>query len=404
MSPIRTSTTAFAFRGYNITNLGRTPELLVHPRYGPIVAATLDEISQVAAAHLGRPVDLVTRVRQRRETQDLTTYAEDLALIVAVELAQMRLLDQFFGITLGQAKLAFGYSLGEAVALMAAGVFEMRHLLKAPLTMADDLVALGHDVSMGVVFSRGRALDELAVKRLCLQLSSQGEGTIAIATHLSPNALILLGQKNTVDRFQIAMRDVLADHTHLRKNPHRWPPMHTPITWQRGIPNRGAILLETLPGGFRAPSIPILSSVDDHATYGDHNSRELLHRWIDHPQRLWSLVYRTLAAGVDTVIHVGPDPNLIPATFRRLSEDVRGQLNGYSPGSLGRRAVSHMVRRPWLAQLLPSGAALLRAPQVRHVILEDWLLEQGCNGQRCGAELPSHRWSTPSLAAGRLFS
>ena len=28
---------AFAFRGYNVTNLGRTPELLEHPAYGPIV-------------------------------------------------------------------------------------------------------------------------------------------------------------------------------------------------------------------------------------------------------------------------------------------------------------------------------------------------------------------------------
>jgi hypothetical protein len=27
--------TAFAFRGYNVTNLGRTPELLAHPSYGP---------------------------------------------------------------------------------------------------------------------------------------------------------------------------------------------------------------------------------------------------------------------------------------------------------------------------------------------------------------------------------
>lgn len=377
MLSIRTSASAFAFRGYNIANLGRTPELLEHPRYGPTVAAVLDEISQVAAAHLSRHVDLTARIRLRQETKDLTTYAEDLALIVAVELAQLRLLKDFFGIELGQAKLAFGYSLGEAVALMAAGVFEMQHLLRAPLMVADELAALGRDVNMGVVFSRGRALDELTVKRLCLQLSQEGQGTIAISAHLSPNALILLGQNGTVDRFQTAMRGVLNGHTHLRKNQHRWPPVHTPITWQRGIPNRGAMLLETMPGGFHAPSIPILSSTDDRASYDDHNSRELLHRWVDHPQRLWSLLYRTLAAGVDTVIHVGPDPNLVPATFRRLSEDVRGQLNGFSPGSLGLRAVSHLVKRPWLAQVLPSSAALLRAPQVRHVILEDWLLEQG---------------------------
>lgn len=373
----RIGTTAFAFRGYNVTNLGRTPELLAHARYGRTIAAALDEASQVASDLLRRPVDLVARVRAGEETSGLTTYADDLALIIAVELAQIRLLEDYFGIHLRQAKLAFGNSLGEPAALIAAGVYEMQHLLRCPLTLAGDLVELGQDVSMGVLFSRGPALDELAVKRLCLELSQEGRGAIAIATYLSPNAFVLLGQGDTLDRFQAAMQTRLSALVHLRRNPHRWPPMHTSITWQRAIPNRGALLLQTLPGGLRAPTVPILSGIGEPLSYDDHNSRDLLHRWIDHPQRLWSLVYRTLAAGVETVIHVGPAPNLIPATFRRLSEDVRGQLAGYGPTSLGLRAVSRLAHRPWLAQVLPSRAALLRAPLVRHVILEDWLLEQG---------------------------
>jgi [acyl-carrier-protein] S-malonyltransferase len=39
------------------------------------------------------------------------------------------------------------------------------------------------------------------------------------------------------------------------------------------------------------------------------------------------------------------------------------------------RAAAGLARRPWLSSLLPSRAALLRAPQIQHVILEDWLLE-----------------------------
>jgi [acyl-carrier-protein] S-malonyltransferase len=134
--------------------------------------------------------------------------------------------------------------------------------------------------------------------------------------------------------------------------------------------------LETLPGGFRSPSLPLLSGVTGKTSYTDHNSRELLHRWVDHPQRLWDMIYQTLASGVETVVHVGPAPNLIPATFKRLSDDVRGQLGGRSPAGLGLRAVLCMVRRPWLAQRLPSRAALLRAPFLRHVLLEDWLLDR----------------------------
>jgi len=33
------------------------------------------------------------------------------------------------------------------------------------------------------------------------------------------------------------------------------------------------------------------------------------------------------------------------------------------------------VRRPWLASVLPTEASLLRAPLVRQVNLEDWLIE-----------------------------
>jgi [acyl-carrier-protein] S-malonyltransferase len=35
-----------------------------------------------------------------------------------------------------------------------------------------------------------------------------------------------------------------------------------------------------------------------------------------------------------------------------------------------------MNRYAWLTRLLPSKAALLRAPHVEHLNLEDWLLEQ----------------------------
>jgi [acyl-carrier-protein] S-malonyltransferase len=35
-----------------------------------------------------------------------------------------------------------------------------------------------------------------------------------------------------------------------------------------------------------------------------------------------------------------------------------------------------MNRHTWLASVLPSKAALLRAPFLTHVVLEDWLLEQ----------------------------
>src|SRR5262249_16300702 len=161
---------------------------------------------------------------------------------------------------------------------------------------------------------------------------------------------LLLGQGKTVDAFAALMREQLGRGVALRKNPHRWPPLHTQITWQRAIPNRAAVMLQALPGGLLAPVVPVLSAATRKPSFTPQNSRELLPQWVDHPQRLWDQIVNGLAADVRTVVHVGPAPNLIPATFKRLAEDVRGQLAGRSAGSIGKRVASQMVRRRWLAQ------------------------------------------------------
>jgi [acyl-carrier-protein] S-malonyltransferase len=188
--------------------------------------------------------------------------------------------------------------------------------------------------------------------------------------------VLLLGQGNTVDRFAEVMHEAFPARVYLRKNPDKWPPMHTPIVWQRNIPNRVGVMMHTLPGGLIRPVPPLLSLVTGKMSYNDHNARDIIYRWMDQPQRLWDAVYETLASGVMTVIHVGPDPNLIPATFQRLRDNVTAQLSGRSLNSLGLRAISKVVKRPWLTALLPSRSALLRAPLVEHIILEDWLLAQ----------------------------
>jgi [acyl-carrier-protein] S-malonyltransferase len=354
----------------------------------------LREGSALCSDVIGRPVDLVDRVRHNRETRDLSTYAEDVALVVSVELAQLRILESRFGIAFTEATMAFGYSLGEAGLLIAAGMFG-KDLLRIPIALAEDSVALAHDTTMGVLFSRGTTLDAEVVHELCTKVNFLGQGVIGISTILSPNCVLLLGQRNTVDQFRTMMAKYFPKTTTLRKNPHRWPPIHTSITWQKAIPNRAAVMLQTTPGGMEDPPLTIISGVTGKASYSAGSGRDLLHRWVDHPQQLWEQVVQVLSAGVKTVVHVGPDPNLIPATFKRLSDDVRGQLNGHSPGKVGLKVVSHMVRRPWLARLLPANAVLLRAPLIRHINLEDWLLEQQL------ADLQPDRLSvSPPLVAG----
>jgi [acyl-carrier-protein] S-malonyltransferase len=369
-------TTAFAFRGYNVTNLGRTAELLADDRYAEPVARYLDRAAALCGAVIGRRVDLVDRVRRRQEAT-LAEYAEAVALILAVELAQIEILETQFGVKYAAAKMAFGYSLGEITALAAGGTVSFEDALRIPLSMSADCAALAADVTMGILFSRAAVLDIRAVERMCREVNAEGRGVVGVSSYLSPNSLLLLGQRDTIDRFEKQMADVLPRGTHLRRNPDRWPPMHTPIVWQASVPNRAAVMMHTLTGPCRAPRPKVLSMVTGKYSYTDDNARELVAQWIDHPQRLWDVLYETLASGVETVVHVGPEANLIPSTFERIAKNVREQTE---TSSLARRvgwsAVRQMAERAWLRAVLPARAALLRAPKLRHIRLEAWLLER----------------------------
>ena len=110
----RLPVTAIAFRGYNVTNLGRTGELLAHQKFGPVAELESAAASAIASDLLHRPVDLVARVRSGEE-ETLATYGEALAFILAVEGVQLQLLHEFFGVDWKAAKFSFGFSLGEVV-------------------------------------------------------------------------------------------------------------------------------------------------------------------------------------------------------------------------------------------------------------------------------------------------
>lgn len=368
------TTCALAFRGYNVVNLGRTPELLETPAYRGILTDHLSQASALCGEVLGKPVDLVRRVAQRREA-DLADYAESVALVFATELAQVDLLREVHGVDVTDARLAIGYSLGELVAVAVSGVADPMELLGVPLRFANDCAELAHGVTMGVVFSRGAALDEAVVARLCEEITAEGRGTIAISAVLSPNTLLVLGQGETLDRLKDQIKEAFAFPTHVRRNDALWPPLHTPIVRQKNVCDRASQLIERLRPWSDAPSPPLLSLVTGRPAYTRGDCRSVLRDWIDHPQRLWDGVCGVLTSDVRTVLHIGPAPNLIPATFRRLSDNVLQQTGQWSLGGFGLRAVQQLASRPWLATLLPQEGCLLRAPQLRHVVIEDWLLE-----------------------------
>jgi [acyl-carrier-protein] S-malonyltransferase len=367
---LRPRDVALSFRGYNVTNLGRTAEILAHPRLGPAMERHLNSVSSVAADLLHRGVDLVAQVRANQELT-LEQYGEALALLLAVEDAQLELLGDEFNVDWRAARFSFGFSLGEIGAVVAGGVFTAEAALAVLLPLADDCVALSRDATLGVLFTRSRELKIDDVRRICLEINQEGRGVIGISAQLAPNTLLVIGQHETLDRLMQRAKDAFNVRVHLRKNDFKWPPVHTPIVWQKQIPNRAADRMHTLPVVLAEPRPRVFSLVTGNYGYTPVNARELLYQWVDHPQRLWDGIYETLASGVSTVVHVGPAPNIIPATYKRLAADVASQTQE----SRSLRALSAAVRRQWLRRLLPQRTALLRAPYIEQIVLEDWLLQ-----------------------------
>jgi [acyl-carrier-protein] S-malonyltransferase len=366
--------TAVAFRGYNVTNLGRTAELLAVPAYRDILRRHLDEASEICRAATGKPVNLLERVTHGEEA-DLAHYAEAVALVYAVELAQLELAREVRGLDLRQSRFFFGYSLGELVAVAASGMYDPRAVLEIPLSLAEDCVALTADATMGIVFSRAEMIVRREVERLCEIVTTEGLGTIAVSSWLAPNSLLVIGQRETLARFGELAPTQLSAPVHIRPQETRWPPLHTPIMWQKQISDRAAVQMERVAESASEPKPPVFSLVTGGYAYNAGLGRRTLRSWVDHPQNLWSAVSHTLSSGIETVVHVGPAPNLIPATFARLSENVCRHTGKGTWANFSRSAVSGAARYPWLANLLPERAFLLRAPQLKQVILEDWLLD-----------------------------
>lgn len=364
---------ALAFRGYNTENLGRTAELLAVAAYEPIITARMEQASRVCGGVLGRPVDLLARVRAGREAT-LDDYAEAVALVFATEAAQLDLLDVVHGVDPLTAEMSFGYSLGELVAMASSGLIDDEQALRIPLAMASDCARLAGDVTMGILFSRQAPIDEHAAAALCEEITAESAGVIALSAVLSPNSLLLLGQSGTIEAFRERMRGVFGKQIHMRLNDSRWPPLHTPIVWQQNIADRASVMIQQLRVSPDPPRPPVLSLVSGKPV-ACGEVRRLLRDWVDHPQRLWDAVTAVLRSPAETVVHVGPAPNVIPATFERLSENIKQIRDAGGLYGFGARTLGEIVDRRWLTSRLPASAALLRAPALKHVVLEDWLIE-----------------------------
>ena len=155
------------------------------------------------------------------------------------------------------------------------------------------------------------------MQHLCSSISSRGHGLIGPSTYLSPYQVLLLGQGDTLDLLEARDARVSARRCDPAAQAEPLASLAYALVWERNIPNRTAMAMYHIGGGERKPTPNVVSCTTGLANYDEWNSRAILADWTDHPQRLWDAMEHTLASGAELVIHVGPEPKLLPTCFER---------------------------------------------------------------------------------------
>ena len=211
-------------------------------------------------------MDLVDHVCRGGES-GIDDLARDNAAIVAMELAQLLILEELFDIPVRSARLSFGFSTGELAALVFGGVFTLEQLFGFLVPMAMDCATLSDDTRLAVLSTRRSDLRPREVERACRDVRSEGRGLIGPTAYLSPRAALVVGQGRTLDRLAEILAEYLPADARLRPKQDRWTPLHSPLVWQQNLPNRTAVLLHRIEGRLNAPSPPIVSCVDGQVGY-----------------------------------------------------------------------------------------------------------------------------------------
>ncbi|TGG92287.1 MAG: ACP S-malonyltransferase [Aphanocapsa feldmannii 277cV] len=282
-------TSAWVFPGQGSQKVGMVADLIDHPLGAERFA--------LAAELLGRDLAAICRGEASGLLSDLDDTRNTQPALFLVEATLVDLLRQQGR----RAELLAGHSLGELVALYAAGCFDFATGL-ALVRQRSELMAAVGDGAMTAVMGFDRAeLESLVAASDAVVIANDNSRTQVVISG-SPTAVARVGESLRCRRaIPLAVSGAF----------------HSP--WMAEPAAAFAATLATIT--FAAPETPVISNASASATADAAALKANLTRQMTTPVRWRETMDRIAAAGIDTVVEIGPG-TVLSGLFKRSTPGV----------------------------------------------------------------------------------
>src|SRR5216683_734719 len=295
---------AFVFPGQGSQHVGMGQVLAqAHPE----ARAALDE----ADAALGGGL---LRLMSDGPEGDLRKTANTQPAILAVSIAAHRVLVKEAGGRFQLPLFYAGHSLGEYSALVAAGALSLRdgvRAVRARGTFMQEAVPAGEG-AMAVILG----LDAASVKEACAEAQRQESGKVVeAANYNSPEQTVIAGHASAVDRAIAACK--------ARGAKRALPlPVSAPFHCRLMAPVQPRLRGVLAQIAFSAPLAPVVANATAEPNSDVARIQDLLIAQVTSPVRWVETVQRMAAAGVDTLVELGPG-KVLSGLARRIDKSLR---------------------------------------------------------------------------------
>ncbi|MFL5768342.1 MAG: ACP S-malonyltransferase [Actinomycetota bacterium] len=287
-------TVAVVFPGQGSQFAGMADSWLEHPEGRKVIEQVSDAMERDLAA-LGRDEEAL----KTTEVVQPALFACDLAAFRVLEAEGVR----FSG--------AAGHSLGEFVALVAAGALELRPALELVVTRGRAMQRASEERPGTMTALIGIGADDGAT----IAEAARGDDVLVVANENSPKQVVLSGSLAAIDRAEAIARERGAKAMRLRVA----GAFHSALMQPAVADIDDAIDRLT----FTEPAFPVIPNVTGTPTRDPEELRGAVRRHVVSPVR-WEATVRSFAAsGVDAIVEAGPG-DVLTKLARRTAEGVRG--------------------------------------------------------------------------------